>query len=718
MQLGPSSEKSLFQPSSAENRNPAGEEDQEDYDGLCARKERELSDINLKRVETLERALGKLKQENAALRSSLASIRETADDSTARIKEYETKFASVRDTIVEKNVRIEELGRSLESERKAHEETLKKAKIAERTWQEKCETLREELRSAKRRQGDASRDLNSEAAECRQRLKLTLEAQESKLTEQRQLFEGQLKRELAKRDADFSKEKAGLLASLESKAAEITRIAADNAGLGRHNDSLKGELQKLKAEVVLHKQTTEQQTMESSRKLGELHAKIVTIAKENEFSLRSREAAEREMGRKLQAAAMEKQSVELELKSEREKHALQTQTMEEAAKLGLQKAALRYESTIKGLEQSLGEKRKEIDQLALDLQMERRKGTELERKLLLEQSSRGLVVEKEGEQAARQIREAGVRVQEKENEVLRHIERNNQLEIMLASQQEELKKQKAKAQELESALEESRTLLSRLRSSRNTELEEARLGVQSEYEDQVRRLVDLNKKLQRESAELRLRPATIPFLEEPYRDAADTVKDKDTKQEIEEKRARVLELETENSELKAAVEEMREEMDRIKNELIPDIVPLQKSIEPTAERRLVLELERANLKQREAETKVALAEKGREQQQELLIRYRQEIEGKELENQQLRKTVEGLQNKLVTMKSERDRLVDISNGLRVELNTARKRTAGREDAEKSYRGKLDKLKRDYGTLDRLGSFKDEKQGDEENKGSV
>ncbi len=67
--------------------------------------------------------------------------------------------------------------------------------------------------------------------------------------------------------------------------------------------------------------------------------------------------------------------------------------------------------------------------------------------------------------------------------------------------------------------------------------------------------------------------------------------------------------------------------------------------------------------------------------------------------------MEGLQSKVVMMKAERDKLIDISNELRVELNKLKKQqqqqSPKKETAVKSYKEKLEKLKQNYNNLDQL-----------------
>ena len=52
------------------------------------------------------------------------------------------------------------------------------------------------------------------------------------------------------------------------------------------------------------------------------------------------------------------------------------------------------------------------------------------------------------------------------------------------------------------------------------------------------------------------------------------------------------------------------------------------------------------------------------------------------------------------MKAERDKLTDISNELRVELNTIKKhQSPQKKEVDKSYKGKLEKLKQNYQNFD-------------------
>ena len=153
-------------------------------------------------------------------------------------------------------------------------------------------------------------------------------------------------------------------------------------------------------------------------------------------------------------------------------------------------------------------------------------------------------------------------------------------------------------------------------------------------------------------------------------------------------------------------------MDKIKNEMMEDIVG-QKGNE-SASKRMSLELERAKLKEKEATAKASLALKSRTQQDELLIKYKSEIQERENQIQQLHKAyeqrlfigyrIDGIQNKLIMMKAERDKLIDISNELRVELNVMKKQqhqSPEKEVATLKYKGKLDKLKQNYNNLDQF-----------------
>ena len=54
------------------------------------------------------------------------------------------------------------------------------------------------------------------------------------------------------------------------------------------------------------------------------------------------------------------------------------------------------------------------------------------------------------------------------------------------------------------------------------------------------------------------------------------------------------------------------------------------------------------------------------------------------------------------MKAERDKLIDISNELRVEVNKLKKPLSPKKEAvTKNYKEKLEKLKRDYSDLSQL-----------------
>ena len=61
--------------------------------------------------------------------------------------------------------------------------------------------------------------------------------------------------------------------------------------------------------------------------------------------------------------------------------------------------------------------------------------------------------------------------------------------------------------------------------------------------------------------------------------------------------------------------------------------------------------------------------------------------------------LEGLQGKFIGMKSERDKLIEISNELRADLNKLKKKQSPKkEETYKTFKSKLEKLKTSYNNL--------------------
>jgi len=152
---------------------------------------------------------------------------------------------------------------------------------------------------------------------------------------------------------------------------------------------------------------------------------------------------------------------------------------------------------------------------------------------------------------------------------------------------------------------------------------------------------------------------------------------------------------------------MREEMEKIKDELIDD---MKTKKDPKLEKRLSIELEKAKLKEKEAEIML----RNKAQLDEMLLKYKGELTKKDTEIQQMqkayflspknKKSLESLQGKIVMMKAERDKLIDISNDLRVELNKLKKhQSPQKENVGKTYKEKLEKLKQNYNNLGQISS---------------
>lgn len=188
----------------------------------------------------------------------------------------------------------------------------------------------------------------------------------------------------------------------------------------------------------------------------------------------------------------------------------------------------------------------------------------------------------------------------------------------------------------------------------------------------------------------------IPFLDEPYEEEAP-----DMSKDVESKTSKILELETENSELKAVVEEMKEEMEKIKNEMLEGLSG-NKTMQTGEKKRISLELERAKLKEKESENIIKIVNQEKMKQEELAQKYKEEMLNKENNIQTLQQSVDNLQSKFVMMKAERDKLIDISNELRIELNILKKQQMPQQkELKKNPHSKLEKLKQDYQKLDSI-----------------
>lgn len=656
--------------------NPAAENELGKYNDLYAKKELELREINLRRAKKLEVQLRKREEENASLRDSLESTHRELQFQTekiagfeSQIREYEARFREVKELMVEKNARIEELQKTVEEQRTISAEEVQRVRVTLRAVQEKCEALQEELKSASWKHDQAIQNLNSENEEYKKKLKLTVEDKEAMLHNQRTQFEAILKKELAEKDAEFAKEKSSLSSLVESRSNENIRLAVERSELEKSNESLRTELTRIRSEIGSQKQALDIQGIDATRKASELQTRLLALEKENEFNIKSRDAVYQELAKKLSQAMIERQTLEVDLKSAKERYALELEGKEGTRKLELEKAGFQYEATIRRLEQGMDQKTKELEQLGTELQESKRRVGELERKLQLEQNNKSLMEERRDDQSSKDTRAISAKLQEKENELQRYADKNSHIAGMLAEKQEELRKCKQHIRELESGTEELQNELFKLKSNRQVEVEDIRTSLQAEYDERTKKLSESARKLQREVVSLRdelkilrqkperEKPMMIPFLDEPYQiseaekhsigsgEPAPAVSPK----EYKDNKARIMELETENSDLRAAVEEMRE---------------LIGSCPPGSEKK---------------------AEKEQEQD----------------ENRKLKETVERVQNKLVMMRAERDKLVDISNGLRVELNTLRKHSPIKEAAEKSYKDKLERLKRDYHNLDQI-----------------
>eukprot|EP01022_Parablepharisma_sp_SALTPOND_P004301 TRINITY_DN119_c0_g2_i1.p3 TRINITY_DN119_c0_g2~~TRINITY_DN119_c0_g2_i1.p3 ORF type:complete len:523 (-),score=117.95 TRINITY_DN119_c0_g2_i1:2416-3984(-) len=504
------------------------------------------------------------------------------------------------------------------------------------------------------------RNLNLEIEEYKHKIKLVTQDKDELLHSQRSQLENILRKvkhgedylqqELANKENAFNREKADLNKIIELKTNENMRLGIENSELGKVNETLRTELNKIKAELAHQKQSLEIQSIEAVKKASDLQTKLITLEKENEFSTKSRDTVCQDLAKKLEQQILEKQGLEVEYRSLKEKFNVELECKEETRKLELEKITMRYTNTIKRLEQSLDEKNKEIDQLLLDNQGLKQKISELERKLMLEQSSRSLNDEKKNEYLKSQLQELNSKIQDKENEILRYTDKNSHLEVLITGKNEEIRRLRMQLKELEGNMEALQNQVFKLKNNRRIEQEEYRLKLQAEFEEKLKKVSEANKKLAKENEGLkkpqRESKRMIPFLEEPYEENVELGPEFDSKvpakvsEDLEEKKARILELEAENNELKvialklpvqAAIEDMREEMEKIKNELMDDMKG--KKDTRAIEKRLSLELGKAKLREKEAE----MALRDRAQQDEMMMRYKGELQKKENEVQQMQK---------------------------------------------------------------------------------
>lgn len=96
--------------------------------------------------------------------------------------------------------------------------------------------------------------------------------------------------------------------------------------------------------------------------------------------------------------------------------------------------------------------------------------------------------ERKNEQVNRQIRELTGKIQEKENELLRYVDKNNELEEILNQRQEETKKNRMQIQEQESSLEEMKNEIFKLKNNKRVEVEQIKMQCQKDYERKISNL--------------------------------------------------------------------------------------------------------------------------------------------------------------------------------------------------------------------------------------
>jgi len=146
------------------------------------------------------------------------------------------------------------------------------------------------------------------------------------------------------------------------------RLSISKTELEKCNEILKNELNKIKTELLQQKQNIEISSIDAIKKANELNTRLISLEKEHEYSVKSKESLIQDLTKKLEQISLEKQSIEVDYKTLKEKLNIELENKETLKKLELDKLNMRYQNTIKKLENSLEEKNKEIDQIMLENQ--------------------------------------------------------------------------------------------------------------------------------------------------------------------------------------------------------------------------------------------------------------------------------------------------------------------------------------------------------------
>ena len=109
---------------------------------------------------------------------------------------------------------------------------------------------------------------------------------------------------------------------MESKNNENLRLKVETDQLHTQNEDMKLEITKIKTSLDNYTMNYELTASNNSKKMSELSMKLTTIERENEFNLRGKENLGKEFNTRLQQLMNEKQTLEINYNTLKQKYDL------------------------------------------------------------------------------------------------------------------------------------------------------------------------------------------------------------------------------------------------------------------------------------------------------------------------------------------------------------------------------------------------------------